>query len=134
MRYRRFAYRYAEIVATSGPQLLSESWSLRQPVVLARPQWRPAGDLFETATSLVLKVEVPGMAEEDIDVAIYADALVVEGVRRCELPAGEVRYLAAEVRYGPFSLEVPLPTDVDREQVSARYDRGFLYVTLPKER
>ena len=134
MRYRRFTYRYAEIVAASGPQLLGEAWSLRQPVVLARPQWRPPADLYETADSLVVKVEVSGMDEEDFDVAIYPDALLIEGVRRCDLPPGEMRYLAAEVRYGPFRLEVPLPTDVDREGVAARYDRGFLYVMLPKER
>jgi HSP20 family protein len=132
VRYRRLSYRYAEFIRTLGPRPLGDPWGSRLPIPFARPQWRPPVDLYETAEGLSIKVEVAGMSEEDFDVTLYDDTLVVEGMRPWELSAGEARFYAVEVRYGPFMLEVPLPFDVDRDRVQARYERGFLYLTLPK--
>lgn len=134
MRYRRLSYRYTEITRAPEPRPLGDPWATLMPTGFARPQWRPLVDIYEAVHELVIKVEIAGMSEEDFDVVLYDDTLVIEGARSCQLAAQEeIRFHVAEVRYGPFTLEVSLPViDVDRDRVHARYERGFLYVTLPK--
>lgn len=132
MRYRRLSYRYTQVISTPAPGLLGDPWSTRPPMPFAGPQWRPPADLYETATELILKAEVAGMAEEDFDIALYDDALVIEGIRPWDQIDTETQFHAVEVRYGPFRLEVPLRVAIDRDRVEARYERGFLCVTLAK--
>lgn len=132
MRYRRLSYRYRELRSRSGSQALNEFWEGRLLVTFAQPQWRPSTDLFETPKAVIIKAEVAGMAEDDFEITLYDDAIIIEGVRHCD-PVGEnSRFHAVEVKYGPFRIEVPLIHAIDRDQVTARYDRGFLYITLPK--
>jgi len=131
MRYRRFSYRFAEVMSGTGVRLLGDPWAMVPRVGMARPQWRPAADLYETSSALVVTIELPGVSEDQIEVMLYEDALVVEGTRRNELP-GDARYHSAEIRYGPFRLEVSLPSAIDRERVTARYEGGFLRASLPK--
>ncbi len=131
MRYRWVRYRYSEVFQEAEPQPLEDLWGSRRRVMLARPQWRPPVDLYETENGLCIKVEIAGLSEEDFEITLYDDTLVIEGIRSWRLPDA-ARFHAVEVRYGPFRVEVPVLLNVDREQVSARYDLGFLYVTLPK--
>ncbi len=131
MRYRKISYRFTKVIRGSDPRLLGEPWAELPRVAIARPHWRPPADLYETAYDLTVKIELAGVAEEEIEITLYSDALVVEGNRSCASP-DDARYHAAEIRYGPFRLEVALPSRIDRERVSARYELGFLYVTLPK--
>ena len=73
------------------------------------------------------------MKEEDIDVTLYEDALVISGERRDEHNETHknVCYHEAQIRYGPFRVEVFIPSPVVRDSVSARYENGFLWVNLP---
>jgi HSP20 family molecular chaperone IbpA len=132
MRYRWIRYRYAEIMGEKGTQLLEELWSARSPALLSRPQWRPPVDYYETLDKLIVKAEIAGLSDEDFDITLYDDTLVIEGVRSWRLEEDAVRFHAVEIRYGPFRLEVPVVMAVDRERVSAKYELGFLYVSLPK--
>ncbi|MBI3805839.1 MAG: Hsp20/alpha crystallin family protein [Nitrospirae bacterium] len=130
MRYRWIRYRYAEVVQDAAPLRLEEPWAGRR-VKLARPQWRPPVDLYETESSLIVKVEVAGLREEDFEITLYDDTLVIEGMRSWHL-SDAARFHALEIHYGPFRVEVPVALEIDRERVSARYELGFLYVTLVK--
>lgn len=131
MRYRWVRYRYAEVVQDVEPQPLEELWGSRRRVMLARPQWRPPVDLYETKEDLIIRIEIAGLREEDFDITLYNDTLVVEGVRSWRL-SDAARFHAVEVRYGPFRVEVPVLLNVDRERVNAQYELGFLCVILPK--
>ena len=131
MRYRRISYRFAEVTTGHVARPLGDPLAAASRAMIARPQWRPTADLYETRDAFVVKVELAGVPEDEIDITVYHDALVVEGVRRCECP-DDARYHAAEIRYGPFLLEAPLPSAIDRNAVAARYQDGFLCVTLPK--
>jgi HSP20 family protein len=96
-------------------------------------QWRPAADIHETSDAILVKMELAGMREEDIEVTLYEDALVVSGSRDDDVVQDEqVYYHEAQIRYGPFRAEILLPGPVSREGVDARYENGFLRVTLPK--
>jgi len=129
MRFRQLRVRYS---IQSSVMRFGDPWTVRLPLVVARPEWRPPVDLFETSRDLRVKVEVAGVSEEDFEILLYEDILVIQGERPWKLNAGEARFYLAEIHHGPFRLELPVPADVDREQVTARYDNGFLIVTLPK--
>lgn len=123
------ALRYTEI-AGHRPRQLGAGAAARIP--LAAPEWRPPADLFETPTSLEVRVDVPGVPEDRLDVTLYDDLLVISGERPCPRGIAEVLYHYMEISYGPFRLEVPVPAVVDADRIAARYEGGFLQVTLPK--
>lgn len=100
--------------------------------VIAFPRWRPRADVTETAGSIVITVELAGVDPDEIDAALYEDALVVSGRRQPPGPGPGGVYHAAEIKYGPFRLEVGLPASVTYELRDARYDRGLLRLTLAK--
>jgi HSP20 family molecular chaperone IbpA len=58
--------------------------------------------------------------------------LIVEGQRRLQTAGPHGVYHVAEIRQGPFRLELPLPVAIDQERVEARQDRGLLRITFPK--
>jgi HSP20 family protein len=94
--------------------------------------WTPALDLFEEKDNLVVKVELPGMKREDIDVSLHDGSLSISGERK-----GEEKYQDADVyrteRFvGRFQRTVALPTPVASDKVKAQYKDGILTITLPK--
>ncbi|MBI4491358.1 MAG: Hsp20/alpha crystallin family protein [Chloroflexi bacterium] len=133
MRYRRLSYRYALVLAAGQPRPLGPLGPAEQlGVWLAQPRWRPPADVYETVRTITVAVELAGVEQDELDVVLYEDALVVEGQRRLPMfEAGGV-YHAAEIRQGPFRLELPLPAAIDPERVDARYERGLLQITLAK--
>lgn len=136
MRYRYVTYRYSDgsqqQLDRHYRQLLQDA--LRQQAMLQRSvTWRPLADIQESAEMMTVKIELAGMKEEDIEVTLYADALVVSGERHDEHKHDTgIYYHEAQIRYGPFRVEVFTPSPVDREAVTARYENGFLWVDLPK--
>jgi HSP20 family molecular chaperone IbpA len=132
MRYRRLSYRYAVVVGAGPTWPDLEFWTSDRPRLLGRAHWQPDMDVYETARTVEVIVDLAGLAEEDFEVQVFEDALVVEGRRDVpSLEAGAV-YHVAGIRHGPFQLGLTLPALVDVERGEARYDRGFLRVTLPK--
>lgn len=132
MRYRRSTYRYAAVVGTSQTWPLGDVWPSDRVRLLVQGRWRPDVDIYETAVSIEVLVDLAGVDEDDFEVQLFQDALVVEGRR--QLPACEeaALYHAAGIRQGPFRLEVPLPALVDPDRVEARHDRGLLRISLGK--
>ena len=73
------------------------------------------------------------MQVEEIEVTLYEDALVISGERRDDPEYQEgLSYQEAQIRYGPFRVEVFIPTPIARDMVSAHYETGMLSVDLPK--
>ncbi|MDP8924582.1 MAG: Hsp20/alpha crystallin family protein [Chloroflexota bacterium] len=133
MRYRRVSYRYGVILAPSHRLQRADVWLAQSPAVTpAQPCWRPSTDVVETADAIHLTVELAGVDHEAVEVLLFEDALIIEGQRRLPpLRPGGV-YHAAEIRQGPFRLELPLPTAIDPDRVDAHYEDGLLEMTLPK--
>jgi HSP20 family molecular chaperone IbpA len=138
MRYRYVTYRYIDgspqQLDRHYQQLLQEAIHQSQQSLLQRSiTWRPLADIHESAEMMTVKIELAGMKEEEVEVTLYADALVVSGERRDEhKDEAGIYYHEAQIRYGPFRVEVFIPSPVDREAVTARYENGFLWVDLPK--
>ena len=132
MRYRRLSYRYAVVMATGRPRPFGEV-APRHPRASA---WAslpgvPPADIVETATEVIVLVELAGVDHEQLDVLLFEDALIVEGERRLPAHAAGV-YHAAEIRQGQVRLELPLPAAIDPEKVNAHYERGLLEMRLGK--
>jgi HSP20 family protein len=90
-------------------------------------------DIFETPHAVVARVEITGVAGEDIHVNVEDDLLRVSGVRRPPV-GGEVgRLHQMEIAFGSFERKVRISIPFDRTSVSARLEDGFLSVTLPKK-
>ncbi len=99
----------------------------------AASTWRPPMDVHETAEAVLVKLEVAGVLEDDIEVALYPNALVVTGVRRDDADHDEaICFHAAQVRYGLFHVDVALPAPIQQDDVAATYRDGFLRIWLPK--
>jgi HSP20 family protein len=133
MPYRRISYRYV-FMAGSPLRPLGALPQADRTIGLAQLCWRPPSDVYETPDEVVVTAELPGLDDSEIDIQLFDDALVVQGQRRLPRPEGDARYQAAEIRQGPFRLEVPLAGAIDSERVDARLERGLLTVTLPKAR
>jgi len=95
--------------------------------------WMPVGDVYETATALVILLELPGLEQEQIDLRIDGDELVVSGERRIESEQPGEHFHRVERSYGKFSRRFLLSSTVDRTAVAAAYRDGLLRVTLPNE-
>lgn len=90
------------------------------------------GDVFEDDKRVVVRLEVPGMEKNELDVEVEGDALVVRGEKRFQREETEGRYRVLQCAYGSFRRAVPLPTAVLADQAKASYRDGVLRVELPK--
>jgi HSP20 family protein len=95
-------------------------------------RWTPAMDLVEGDDSLVLRADLPGMTEDDLDIEIKDGVLTVSGERKAEREDKGEGYYRAERAFGSFSRSLTLPEGVDADQVSASFDKGVLEVKIPK--
>ena len=94
--------------------------------------WRPHLEVYETGEAFVVRAELAGIDESDLDVAVEEHLLRIRGIRR--RGAGEERrvYHQMDVSYGPFAAEVFIPSAITSEEVEASYENGMLQVRLPK--
>jgi len=94
--------------------------------------WAPSLDLFQDKDNVFVKVELPGMKKEEINISLHDGILTVSGERKREEASGEGETFRSESYYGKFHRSVTLPTAVDTNNVKAAYKDGILTVTLPK--
>ena len=94
--------------------------------------WAPALDVQEDKDGFTIRVELPGMKREDIEVSIQDGALVISGERHQEKINEGTEVHRQERYYGRFSRVLTLSTAVSSDQVKATYKDGILTVTLPK--
>jgi len=95
-------------------------------------RWMPAMDLLETDSHFVLRADLPGMSEEDVNIEVEERVLTVSGERKAEHTERKDSYQRIERAFGSFSRSLTLPDGVDPEAVSASFDRGVLEVQIPK--
>lgn len=98
----------------------------------AEGQWSPAVDLTETPDEYIVKAELPGMKQDDIDVTLIDQTLTVSGEKKVEKEEKEKDYHRVERYFGKFQRSFHLPLRVDSEKIKATYKDGVLEVNLPK--
>jgi HSP20 family protein len=98
----------------------------------AARRWIPAMDLVETENDLVLRADLPGMTEEDIEIEVKDNVLTLSGERRSENEEKGEGFHRVERSFGRFQRSLTLPRGVDAGKVNARFDNGVLEVRVPK--
>ena len=99
---------------------------------MAMGAWTPAVDIYETPEQIVMRADLPGIAEKDIDVRIENNVLVLRGERKFLKEAKEEDYHRIERSYGVFSRTFQLPGTIDQNKIQAVHQDGVLEVRLPK--
>ena len=97
-----------------------------------RQSFMPLAEMEQTENAVHLKVEVPGMNADDIDVQVTKEAVMITGERKSESKSEKNGMTRSEFRYGSFSRTIPLPVPVDNSQVKGDYQDGILILELPK--
>jgi HSP20 family protein len=114
-------------------RLFRESYSPEGPEeALTTTTLAPPVDIYEDEHNIVLKIDVPGIDERDIDVRIQNSTLTVHGERKIEKEEKEENFRRVERQYGSFTRSFTLPSSVDPGQVSAHCDKGVLKINLAK--
>ncbi|HLY50208.1 MAG TPA: Hsp20/alpha crystallin family protein [Solirubrobacteraceae bacterium] len=98
----------------------------------AARRWIPAMDLVESENDFVLRADLPGLGEDDVNIELEDNVLTISGVRKAEHEERKEGYYRVERASGSFSRSLTLPEGVDPEKVSAKFDRGVLEVRIPK--
>jgi len=93
----------------------------------------PAVDVYEDTKKVVLKLEIPGIDEKDLDVRVENNTLTVKGERKFEKEEKEENFHRIERRYGSFYRAFTLPSTVDTEHIGADYNAGVLKLELSKK-
>ena len=95
------------------------------------PRWLPPMDVLETSEHYVLRADLPGLADGDVNVQLEDNVLTISGERTAEHEDQE-GYYRLERAFGTFSRSLTLPDGVDPDTVQAHFDRGVLEVKVPK--
>ena len=113
-------------------RVFEESLGRRQDEELTTGTWAPPVDIYETKERVVLKAELPGFTEKQIQLRFENGILSLEGERKFEKEHGDENYHRVERSYGKFVRSFSLPTTVDHEKILAHFENGILTVELPK--
>jgi HSP20 family protein len=94
--------------------------------------WRPSVDISETKTDYLIKVVLPDVEKEDVEVSIENGLLTISGERKLVKEDETETQHRVESLYGSFSRSFTLPTDTDENNISAKSKNGVLKVRIPK--
>jgi HSP20 family protein len=94
--------------------------------------WAPSIEVVEKEDQFLVKVELPGVKEEDINISISGNTLTIEGEKATESEVEKKGYYYTETSYGSFSRSMTIPSTIDASKIEANCDNGVLEITLPK--
>jgi HSP20 family protein len=95
-------------------------------------RWIPAMDLVEAENDFVLRADLPGLTEKDVNIELEDSVLTISGERKAEHEERREGYYRVERASGSFSRSLTLPEGVDPSKVSASFTNGVLEVRIPK--
>lgn len=95
--------------------------------------WTPTSDILETKDEIVIKAELPGIEEKDVEIQIENGVLTIQGERKAEKETEEKGFRRVERAYGSFFRSFTLPPNVEAEKIAATFNNGLLEVHMPKK-
>src|SRR5215470_12430753 len=116
-------------------RLFQQSFNEGSNEALTSSTFAPAVDVYEDEHNVVLKIDAPGIDEDekDLDVRVENNTLTVHGERKFEKEEKEENYRRIERQYGSFTRTFSLPPTVSAENVQASYEKGVLKIKLEKK-
>jgi HSP20 family protein len=119
-------------IQRDAEKLFNLTWEALPDRLAKEAVWSPSVDVEEDKDSIVVKADLPGVKQADIDVSVNADILTIRGERKQEEESKEKKFHRIERFYGSFTRSLALPDYVDSSKISAQYKDGILQVTIPK--
>jgi HSP20 family protein len=119
-------------LATSRDHDPLAPWFGRLSEQFGGDRWQPAADVFETEKAVVVRLDLPGVASDEVQVTVDGDVLRIRGVRRARVDADAQRLHQMEIVSGPFERALHIGIAFDRDHVIASLEEGVLRVVLPK--
>lgn len=92
----------------------------------------PAVDMYDEGKELVMKADMPGVKKEDLHIDLSKNILTISGEKKMEETSEKGGLYRCERSYGSFSRSFELPSDVDREKITASLKEGVLEIRLAK--
>jgi HSP20 family protein len=109
-------------------ETLSRIWKEEVP----RGVWAPPVDILEKGNEVILKIDLPEMDQNEIDIKVEENTLIIQGERKFIKETTDTNYLQIERPYGTFQRTFAVPRGIDQEKIKASYKDGVLRVVLPK--
>jgi HSP20 family protein len=94
--------------------------------------WAPSIEVIEKEDKFLVKAELPGVKEEDINISLSGNVLTIEGEKKTESEVNTKGYYYSESAYGSFSRSMTIPSTIDANKIEANFDNGVLEINLPK--
>jgi HSP20 family protein len=95
-------------------------------------RWIPAMDLVETDDHYVLRADLPGLSDDDVNIQLEDNVLTISGERNAQHETEQQSNYRLERAFGSFARSLTLPEGVDPGGVQANFDRGVLEIGIPK--
>jgi HSP20 family protein len=99
---------------------------------VATAAWQPPVDIYEAENEIVIKMELPEVNRDDVQVNLEERTLTIRGERRLEFADRREGYHRVERAYGAFARSFTVPPNIDRDALKATYRDGILRIVLPK--
>ena len=109
-----------------------KSKPVSKPSPAGKTDWNLATDVYDTKKHVVVKINLPGVNPEEIDIAVSQDSVKISGTTLEEKEVSDDSYFMREIRCGSFERAIKLPVKVEIDQAEASYKNGILKVTLAK--
>jgi HSP20 family protein len=106
------------------------NWDLGDPRPVAT--FSPGFEVKETQDQFVVRADMPGVKDDDVDVSLHNGVLAITGRRAAEERKDGETYYLYERQYGTFSRSFALPDTADADKVEAKLEQGVLTVTIGK--
>ena len=113
-------------------RLIDETLSRIWKEDIAQGVWSPAVDILERGDEVVLKADLPGVTQNEIDIRVEEGTLTIQGERKFVKESSEENYVQIERPYGTFRRTFSIPRTVDQESIKASYKDGVLRIVLPR--
>jgi len=99
---------------------------------LAMAAWNPALDIAEHDDEFIVKIELPGVAKDEVKIVMQENTLTVRGEKKQEKESTGAKYHRVERSYGAFQRSFTLPSTVNGSKIDAAFKDGVLTITVPK--
>jgi len=113
-------------------RLFDETFSRLWKEEVPRGVWSPPVDIVERENELILKVDLPEMNQNEIDIKVEESILIIQGERKFIKETSEDNYIQIERPYGNFKRTFAIPKTIDQEGIKAAYKDGMLRIVLSK--
>jgi len=104
----------------------------KEPPALAKGELLPPVDILEGKEEILIRVELPGISPEKIEVSFSSGVIFISGIKKEKFKEGRVNYLCIERSFGKFQRIIEIPSAIDSTRIKVKLKEGVLSIRMPK--